>query len=108
MSKPTQLTLEMFCFGATVTLGIAGCFAFWDHLAAQRQIKALIDEENKALLQKGLRWYLPKGSETIELLTDYKFLFNQPAFSNEEIAYESYKLNQKFRNPPARNDQDSW
>lgn len=135
MSRSTQLTLKMFLSGAAITMGIASCFALWNHLAAEREMKALIDEENKALLEEGLKWYLPKGSEiielctdckcenklscndekivfnsyqpsqTINLLTDYRFLFSKPALNDEEIVYKLFQPGETFRNASAINDE---
>lgn len=93
MSRSTQLTLKMFLSGAAITMGIASCFALWNHLAAEREMKALIDEENKALLEEGLKWYLPKGSEIIELCTDCK-CENKLSCNDEKIVFNSYQPSQ--------------
>jgi len=61
----------------------------------QRKIRDLIDEENKVLGGKGLRWHVPNCFDTIELHTDFKFFGNKPALDDEEIMWKDSELSKE-------------
>lgn len=106
---------ESYCCGSAFTkmsrvacigLGLTGCLAYFPYWKTERKVRDLIDQENQALVEKGLRWYLPQNSQTLELHTDYKFYKANPSIKDEEIMSHKIKEKKTFRNPSAINDED--
>jgi len=85
---------------------LTGSFVFWRLRENQKKIQAIIDKENEAIIERGLRWHLPKNSQTIELCTDYKFFANKQAINDEENIQNPYKRPQSFLNNPAINENE--
>jgi len=90
-----------------IGVGITGCLAFLSYKNTERKVQELISKENKQLIEKGLRWYLPKNSQTLELHTDYKFYKTNLSIKDEEIMSRKVDQDRKmFRNPSTINDDE--
>jgi len=100
----------MFLCSTAICMGVAQYLAHRRCLVAEKKMYTLIDEENEALKDKGLKWYLPKNSEMIELQMNYNLFVNKLApkksalNDDDEIAYKTYNSGWKYRNAPALND----
>ena len=98
-----------FCLQVVLPVSIlAGCYVFAKLRENQNEIQGIIDEENEGIIEKGLRWYLPKNSETIELCTDYKFFANKAINDEEENIQNTSKKPEKFMNKPAINEDEDF
>jgi len=84
-----------------ISLGIIGCLALWEYRRTEKEKRAVIDEENQVLREKGVRWYLPENSQTIELHTDYKFLRYRSEINDEDVGVDLglQKLRESSKKP---------
>jgi len=95
-----------------IGIGIIGCIDFYKERKRYNQIQELIDTENQTLVEKELRWCLPRDSQTLELHTNYKFHKMNPsirdgeAMSSPSASSGLHQDNKIFRSSPAINDGD--
>jgi len=96
---------QVTCIG----MGITGCLVFRSYGNTEKKVQDLIDKENQALVEKGLRWCLPRDSRTLELHADDKFYKTNLSIKDEEVMWssafsESHQDEKTCRSSPAMND----